>query len=231
LRGESLSDALVRQFVGELFRCTLAVLHSPQYESDHADSLAQDWAHVPIPKNKTLFGELVKLGHMIATLLDPAIASDDTVRKVLGKEVATIGVSRKRQGGQVAQQDLVVSIAYFGAARGKWVERAYAGAELQHEAWSETTGDLYINDDVYFANVPKAVWRYELGGYPVLKNWLGYRQASRRNGQPLTLEERQHFRSMIQRLGTLLALRSTADTLYEKAAAAAFSAEELGVRS
>jgi hypothetical protein len=230
LRGE-LPDAPARQFVGELFRCTLAVLHSPQYEGEHGDALAQDWAHVPIPKDKALFGDLVKLGHVIATLLDPAAASDDTVRKVLGKGAAAIGVSRKRQGGQVAQQDLVVSIAYFGAARGKWIERSYAEAELQHTAWGETTGDLYINDDVYFANVPKAVWRYELGGYPVLKKWLGYRQANRRNGQPLTLEERQHCRSMIQRLAALLALRNTADTLYEKAAAVAFSAEELGVRT
>lgn len=131
----------------------------------------------------------------------------------------------------VAQQDLVVSIAYFGAARGKWTERSYAAAELQNTAWGETTGDLYINDDIYFANIPNAVWRYELGGYPVLKKWLGYRQGNRRDGRPLTLDERQHFRFMIQRLAALLALHDTASALYEKAAAAAFSAEELGVRT
>jgi hypothetical protein len=231
LSGQSLSDAPVRKFVGELFRCTLAILHSPQYEADHADTLAQDWPHAPIPKDKALFSELVKLGHMIATLLDPAMASDATVRKILGKGSATIGVSRRRQGGQVAQQDLVVSIAYFGAARGKWTERSYAAAELQNTAWGETTGDLYINDDIYFANIPNAVWRYELGGYPVLKKWLGYRQGNRRDGRPLTLDERQHFRFMIQRLAALLALHDTASALYEKAAAAAFSAEELGVRT
>lgn len=87
-----------------------------------------------------------------------------------------------------------------------------------------------LNKDVYFANVPKAVWGYEIGGYPVLKKWLGYRQANRRDGRPLTLAERQHFRSMIQRIATLLALHATADGLYERAAADALTAEELNVR-
>lgn len=44
------------------------------------------------------------------------------------------------------------------------------------------TGDLYIEESVFFANVPEAVWKYELGGYPVLKKRLGYRQADRRGG-------------------------------------------------
>jgi hypothetical protein len=35
-----------------------------------------------------------------------------------------------------------------------------------------------INGQVRFANVPAAVWRFELGGYPTVKKWLGYRQAN-----------------------------------------------------
>jgi hypothetical protein len=35
-------------------------------------------------------------------------------------------------------------------------------------AWGEQTEELYIGDEVFLANVPEAVWRYELGGYPVL---------------------------------------------------------------
>ncbi len=229
LKGE-LSDAPARQLVGELFRCALTIMHSPQYEADHADALAQDWAHLPIPKDRALFAELVALGKKIGTLIDAAASSDEMVKEILGKGAATVGVSTKRGGGQVAQQDLVVSIAYFGAARGKWTERAYAEGEPQHAAWGDKTGDLHINDDIYFGNVPKAVWNYEIGGYPVLKKWLGYRQASRRDGRPLTLPERAHFRSMVQRLAALLALHEVADSLYERAAVAPFTAEELGVR-
>ncbi len=229
LRGE-LSDAPAQRLVGELFRCAMSIMHSPQYERDHTDALAQDWAHLPVPKDKTLFAELAALGKKIGVLLDPAASSDAVVTEILGKSAATIGASKKRGGSQVAQQDLIVSIAYFGAARGRWIERAYFEAEAQHPAWGERTGDLYINDDVYFSNVPKAVWSYEIGGYPVLKKWLGYRQANRCNGRALTLVERQHFRSMVQRIAALVTLHEVADALYERSAAAAFTAEELGVR-
>jgi hypothetical protein len=229
LRGE-LSDDPARRLVADLFRAALAIMHSPQYENDHADALAQDWAHLPVPKDRTLFAELVALGKRLGVLLDAAVSSDHVVTEILGKGAATVGPSVKHGGGQVAQQDLTVSVAYFGAARGKWIERAYAERELQHPAWGDTTGDLYINDQVYFMNVPKAVWSYEIGGYPVLKKWLGYRQANRRTGQPLTLAERHHFRSMIQRIAALIALHGETDTLYERSAAAAFTAEELGVR-
>jgi hypothetical protein len=49
----------------------------------------------------------------------------------------------------------------------------------------DTTGDLYINDAVLFRHVPDRVWHYELGGYPVIKKWLGYRDRGRRPGIPL----------------------------------------------
>ena len=45
------------------------------------------------------------------------------------------------------------------------------------------------NETVFLANVPREVWRYELGGYPVLKKWLGYRYANRRSNRPLALSE------------------------------------------
>jgi len=59
--------------------------------------------------------------------------------------------------------------------------------------WGERTGDLFINATVYFSNVPEGVMRYELGGYAVLKKWLGYRHRDRRDGKPLTLADAQHF--------------------------------------
>jgi len=76
-----------------------------------------------------------------------------------------------------------------------------------------------------------AVWRYELGGYPVIKKWLGYRHAGRAAGRPLTLPDARHLRSMVQRLAALLVLQEQMDALYEKTAAEAFTAEDLGLRS
>jgi Type ISP C-terminal specificity domain len=70
--------------------------------------------------------------------------------------------------------------------------------------------------------VPELVWTYQLGGYPVLKKWLSYRQADRR-------DERRWFRQVIQRIAALLALGPSLDALYQDAAANAFTAEELQI--
>ena len=83
--------------------------------------------------------------------------------------------------------------------------------------------------DTYFGNVPELVWNYQLGGYPVLKKWLGYRQTDRRDGRPLTDDERRWFRQIIQRVAALLALGPLLNELYEETAASAFTAEELQI--
>ena len=92
------------------------------------------------------------------------------------------------------------------------------------------TGDLFINDDAFFANVPEAVWGYQLGGYPVLKKWLGYRQANRIGDRPLTDADRRWFRSMMQRIAALLALGATLDELYQECIADAFTAGDLAIQ-
>jgi hypothetical protein len=51
----------------------------------------------------------------------------------------------------------------------------------------------------------------------------------RRNGDPLTDEERKWFRKIVQRIAALLALGSKLDELYQLTAADAFKATELGI--
>jgi len=63
----------------------------------------------------------------------------------------------------------------------------------------------------------------------VLKKWLGYRQADRRDGKPLSDDERRWFRAIIQRVAALLALGPSLNALYEQAAANAFTVEELQI--
>jgi hypothetical protein len=89
--------------------------------------------------------------------------------------------------------------------------------------------DLSLNDRVFLRHVPERVWRHELGGYQVIKKWLGYREARRRNGEPLTLGEIAHLRSMVQRIAALLVLEAPLNSAYEDAATNAFTSEELGV--
>ncbi len=219
-----------RILVHDLFRLVLAIVHTPQYEEDHRDGIAQDWAHLPIPKKRKVVDSLVEAGEKIAVLLDPEARAETAIRNLVGDAARSIGVLAKVGTRRVAGEDFVVTVSYYGASKGKWQEREYGEDETALPGWGPRTGDLFINDGAFFSNVPPAVWRYELGGYPVLKKWLGYRQASRRDGRPLSLAEARHFRSMIQRLAALLVLREDLGKLYEAAASDAFTAEELGLR-
>jgi hypothetical protein len=233
LKGER-RDNGARAFVGRLFRVAFAILHAPSYQAEHKSALSADWAHLPIPKNADLFDRLVAVGEQVTRLLNAARDASDVVQAIVGADRArALGPLRRRDGKQVRPEDLEVTITYWGGGKGRWKPRPFMAEELPAseygEAWGERTGDLYLNDNAYFANVPELVWTYQLGGYPVLKKWLGYRQADRRDGQALTDDERRWFRQIIQRIGALLALGPMLDALYQKAAANAFTVEELKI--
>jgi SAM-dependent methyltransferase len=226
---------VARTFVGKLFRVGFAVLHAPAYQAEHKSALSADWAHLPIPKNRELFEQLVAKGEQVTRLLDANRDARDVIEAVLGRErAALIGPLKRTDGGNLRPDDLKISITYWGGGKGRWKPRPFTIDDAPIEAWGadvwgERTGDLYINDDAFFAHVPEAVWTYQLGGYPVLKKWLGYRQADRRDGKPLTDDERKWFRQVIQRISALLALGAELDDLYQRAAADAFTAAELGI--
>jgi hypothetical protein len=131
------------------------------------DTLAQDWAYLPIPSDPVVFERLVEAGDKVATLPDPAADADHVMTALVGADrVKHLGVVCRRSGGPVDATDLEVAGSYYGAAKGDWRPRAFSDQEEASFEWGNNTGDLYINGEVYFANVPVAVWRFELGGYP-----------------------------------------------------------------
>ncbi len=226
-----LRGAAAKDLVGRLFRCSIGILHATAYEDDNREALAQDWAHIPVPKGRELADELSSVGDQIRVLLDPLADAESGIRKIIGQErMTSLGVPQRTGEKPITSADLCVSISYYGAAKGRWIPREFRDEEAPLSEWGANTGALYINDEVFFANVPQAVWRYELGGYPVLKKWLGYRKASDRAGKPLTTAETSHFRSMIQRIAALLALQPELNRLYEKAKEQALTAEEMNLR-
>lgn len=162
---------------------------------------------------------------MIATLLNPQADPRAALKATLGDYAQRLAVLDSADGAAVREDDLVISVPHFGAARGGWRGREVTEAEAGPHGVGLGAGDLYINDRVFFRNVPEDVWRYELGGYPVLKKWLGYRDARRRNNRPLSLHEKDHFRSMVQRIAALLSLHHRLNELYEAAAADAWTVE------
>jgi hypothetical protein len=226
----SIGDNDALQLVRALFSLTLALGHSPQFESDHRDSLAQDWIHLPIPKDRSVLEDAARLGETVGVLLDPAVEATAVLRNVLGSSQRCLAVVASKDRKAVRDSDLIVTFSFFGAAQGAWKERRPLQDEAFESPWGEATGDLYLNSDVYLRNVPERIWRYELGGYPVIKKWLGYRDAGRRPGRPLTLAELKHLREMVHRIAALLLLHGELDAAYEKALKNSFSAEDLGLR-
>jgi hypothetical protein len=233
LKGERRDDA-ARAFVGRLFRVAFAVLHAPSYQAEHKSALSADWAHLPIPKDSNLFNRLVAAGEQVTRLLDSNTDAADVIQAIVGVERArALGPLKRLDGKQIRPDDLKIMVTYWGGGKGRWKPRPFMAEELPAleygDAWGERTGDLFLNGDAHFANVPELVWSYQLGGYPVLKKWLGYRQADRRDGKPLTDDERRWFRQVIQRIAALLALGPSLDALYQDAAANAFTVEELKI--
>lgn len=224
-----------RAFVGKLFRLGFAVLHAPAYQAEHKSALSADWAHLPIPKDKELFDRLVVAGDKVTELLDATRNARDAIEAVIGHDCAAmLGPLKRSDGGNLRPDDLKITVSYWGGSRGRWIPRKFRVGEIPNETWGEEvwgnrTGDLFINDNAFFSHVPEMVWAYQLGGYPVLKKWLGYRQADRRSNEPLTDHERKWFRAVIQRIGALLALGVELDTLYQAAVSDAFTAAELGI--
>lgn len=220
---EGLDGEQATRFARQLIHISLALGHSPAYQEEHRESLAHDWAHIPIPRDRELFNELTRAGGLIATLLDPLQAPRSAIRASLGEYAPRLAVLTSVEGGAVRENELIVTIPHFGGARGGWRSRQYEENEDPLAYLGETTGDLYINDTVFFRNVPRDVWFYELGGYPVLKKWLGYRDARRRGNRSLTLNEKDHFREIVQRIAAVLALRDQINALYERASTDAWT--------
>lgn len=228
LRG-SLSGKDALRLTRQLFFLALALAHAPNFEEDHQSTPAQDWLHLPIPKERALFLEIARLGEELVALLDPRADPTKLLTEILGPARRTLGVVSHCEGAPVREEDLVVTVSYYGAAQGSWMEREPLGDEVTAPALGESTGDLWLNDAIVLRNVPERVWRYELGGYPVIKKWLGYRDAKRRPGRGLTLGELNHLRSIVHRIAALLLRRDRLDAAYERAIVAPFTAADLGL--
>jgi hypothetical protein len=67
-------------------------------------------------------------------------------------------------------------------------------------------------------------------GYPELEKWLGYRQADRRDGNPLTNDDRKRFVKSSSASQRFWRSAPRLDERYKLAAAHAFKAAELGIK-
>lgn len=80
----------------------------------------------------------------------------------------------------------------------------------------EHTLDIYLNEVAYWRNVPTRVWEYTLGGYPVIKKWLSYREEKLLE-RPLSVSEVREVSEMARRIAALLLMEAALDATYARA--------------
>lgn len=126
----------------DVFHYIYAVFHSPEYRRRYAEFLKIDFPRIPLPKSKTFFCKLRKVGEELTKLhlMEAAILEDDKKRP----EFAVEGDST--------------------------VEKGYP--KYVAHADKPQKGKVYINKDQYFEGVRPEVWEFHIGGYQVCEKWL-----------------------------------------------------------
>jgi len=216
--------------VEALFYHTIATLHAPTYCQENEGALRQDWPRVPLPEDGNVLRESAELGRKVASLLD-------VEQDVLGVDAGTIREELQPLGRpEYVEPDQTLNPSQDFAMTAGWGyvippstvmpnnggidRRAYTPdeeAELPDgalERWGAETLDLYLNDQARWSNVPARVWDYTLGGYPVVKKWLSYREKDVL-GRDLTIDEVRHVTNIVRRIAVLLLLEPRLDTNYE----------------
>ena len=217
--------------VEDLFHHVLAVLHDPAYRKANAGALRMDWPRIPLPawpkgESPGAADELTRSaarGRQLAALLNPDVPVPGVTQAPLRPEMAAIALPATTHGRNMAGEDFAVTAGWGRLGKGDAVmpgqgrilERPLTPAERtamapQYGATLDpvgsTTLDVYLNPHALWRNVPLPVWRYKLGGYPVLKKWLSYRERSVL-GRPLQAEEVSYFAQMARRIAGILGLQ------------------------
>lgn len=215
--------------VEDLFHHALAVLHAPAYRRENAAALRMDWPRVPVPDDTAALTASTALGRALAALLDPETPVPGVTAGAPRAELRILGVPTRPGGGNLGEADRALTAGWGSLqgsgivmpGRGKLTEREYRPEErgcLQDALplLAETTFDIHLNADAYWANVPVAVWRYSLGGYPVIKKWLSYRELSVL-GRALSVDEVIFVSGMVRRIAAILLLGPALDANYHNA--------------
>jgi len=194
----------------DLFFHALAVMHSPEYQKQNAGALRQDWPRIPLPVTLEQLQSSAELGRGVAALLNPEAPFTPT------PELRKIGRIEKVGGGSPTPEDRRLTAAW-GRKQAETVMPGRGKTENTKGEFDSALGEValrvYLNDNLFWENVPESVWTYSLGGYQVVKKWLSYRELDVL-GRALSIDEIRYASIMFQRIASLLLLSKELDASY-----------------
>lgn len=200
-----------------IFFHTIGLLWSPAYRTENEAALRQDWPRVPVPKDAKVLEASAALGRTVADLLLPDKPVPGVTTGKLRAELKTLAMPTKIGGTTIdPDNDLEVTATWGFRGQGNAVMSG-KGKVMPNEADPDGAVDVYINDAVCWRNVPRDVWEMTIGGYPVVKKWLSYRE-HRVLGRPLTLDEMTYITNVVRRLKAMLLLGPELDANYRACA-------------
>ncbi|MCB1776011.1 MAG: N-6 DNA methylase [Candidatus Competibacteraceae bacterium] len=202
-----------------LFHHIIAILHAPAYRTDNAGALKQDWPRLPLPATRERLLASAEFGRKIAALLDTETPLPGVTQGKPRPELATIALLTLPKDAALTSEYLKVTAGWGHAGKGgvtmpgkgKIASRALTDAELP--GLGEETLDIYLNAQCYWKNMPRPVWEFTLGGYPVIKKWLSYRELELL-GRPLSDDEALELTWIARRITALVLMRPVLDENY-----------------
>ncbi len=220
---------------GLLWMHGLAIGYSPAYLTENADGIRQDWPRIPLPDSKELLLASVALGKQIAALLD----TEQDAGAIHESPLQKIAAFTLPRGTQLKEAQHFAVTAGWGHAgkggvtmpgKGRIVERDYTeqerasvaaglfrdpeSADIKSPLLGARTSDVYLNEAAHWSNIPLRVWDYTIGGYPVIKKWLSYRE-EKLLGRALSKDEVRYVQEMARRIAAILLLEPDLDANYQ----------------
>lgn len=202
-----------------LWMHALAIGYSPAYLAENADGIRQDWPRIALPDARATLLSSASLGQQVSKLLNTEVPVEGVTSGTLRAEMKTIGVLSSTTNlavtagwGHTSQKGITMP------GKGKLRERSLTDEEkLVPEALLElgpSTLDVYLNEEVFWRNIPTKVWDYTIGGYQVFKKWLSYRERDSLD-RALTPNEVRDVTHMVRRIAALVLLQPALDKNYE----------------
>jgi hypothetical protein len=216
-----------------LWMHALAIGFAPVYLKENAHGVRDDWPRIPLPADVQQLRASAALGTHLAALLDTEQPFNGPIQPVL-RGIGTLTVTDTGHTGlETALLEVRAGWGYRSRdgitmpGKGLSIERPYSAQELATFAAAglssedmqamlgKTTHDVYLNEHLYWKNIPTRIWNYHIGGYQVIKKWLSYRERPLL-GRPLTSDEAREITSTARRIAGVVLLEPDLNRNYGK---------------